>query len=88
MSASAAWRDFRLYSVGGGLLLLAIAAFGFAVSRSLADPMRRAARVIDTINAGDISVEAPPPLAPRSEIGRVSNALRTFLDTLADQRRL
>ena len=87
-AAAAARRDFWLFLVGGGALVLLTGLFGFAVARSIASPVRRSAAVIDAVNAGRIDVEAPAPLPARSEIGRVSNALRIFIDTLAEQRRL
>ena len=87
-AANAAWWGFLVHLVGGGLLLTITALFGFVAARSIAAPMRRAASVIDAINSGDTEVVAPPSLSPRSEIGRVSNALRVFIDTLAEQRRL
>jgi methyl-accepting chemotaxis protein len=87
-AAATAHLHFVAYTAGGVTVLLFAAGFGFFAARSIAQPMRRAARVIDAINAGETGVEAPAPLSPRSEIGRVSNALRVFLDTLAEQRRL
>jgi methyl-accepting chemotaxis protein len=87
-AAATARMHFFVQLFGGGIVVAVTALFGLLVARSIARPMRRAAAVIDAINAGELGVEAPAPLPARSEIGRVSNALRNFLDTLAEQRRL
>ncbi|TBW38777.1 HAMP domain-containing protein [Siculibacillus lacustris] len=86
--AAAARRLLVFYAAAGAILLAAVALFGFLVARSIAGPMRRAAGVIDAINAGVDDVAPPPRLPARSEIGRVSNAIRQFIDTLAERRRL
>ena len=77
---------FALYAAGGSTVLVLAALFGLSAVRSIVRPMHRAAAVIDAINAGDTSVEAPAALPARSEIGRVSNALRAFIDVLDRQR--
>jgi methyl-accepting chemotaxis protein len=87
-TAERAAHEFWIYAAGGGAILLFAAIFAYLVARSIAAPMRRAAAVIDAVNAGSTDVEPPAPLPARSEIGRVSNALSHFVDTLAEQRRL
>ena len=87
-AAARAARDFWIYLVGGGSIVLFATLFGYLVARSIAAPMHRAAAVIDAVNAGATDIVPPAPMAARSEIGRVSNALRHFVDTLAEQRRL
>jgi len=87
-AAAQAAHEFRLYAAGGGAIVLFAGFFAYWIARSITAPMRRAAAVIDAVNAGSTEVEPPAPMPARSEIGRVSNALRHFVDTLAEQRRL
>jgi methyl-accepting chemotaxis protein len=87
-TAATARAAFRSFAAFGGLAILMIGGLGFAVARSIARPIARTAAVIDAVAAGREDVEPPPPLPERSEIGRVSNSMSTFLRVLAERRRL
>jgi methyl-accepting chemotaxis protein len=87
-TAAGARSAFRWIAVLGGLALSVVGSIGVAVARSIARPIARTAAVIDAVAAGATDVAAPPQMPARSEIGRVSNAMATFLGVLAERRRL
>ncbi|MER2606480.1 MAG: nitrate- and nitrite sensing domain-containing protein [Siculibacillus sp.] len=85
-TAVAARFNFALIAISGAATLLIVGVIGLSVARSIAAPIRRTVRVIDAVAAGEVAVAAPPEMSARSEIGRVSNAMRGFLDALAERR--
>ncbi len=86
--ASASRQQFLVFAAIGLISLITAAGIGLLVARSITRPIGRVTGIIDMIAAGDTSATAPAPLPARSEIGRVSNAMRQFLDALAESRRL
>ncbi|MCA1998907.1 MAG: nitrate- and nitrite sensing domain-containing protein [Hyphomicrobiales bacterium] len=49
------------------------------IGASLSGPIRRAADALDRAMRGDPTVEAPPLMSERSEIGKISNAVGRFI---------
>lgn len=60
-----------------GTLLLTLAIMILA-GRSLSKPIRRAAEALEAGLRGDTSIEAPPEMSAKSEVGRISNAVGRF----------
>jgi methyl-accepting chemotaxis protein len=87
-AAASAQHQYRLFATVGILSLIAAAGIGFWVARSIVVPIGRVARTIDSMARGEIAVTAPAEMSTRSEIGRVSNAMRGFLEIMAERRRL
>ncbi len=87
-ASETARRHFLSFLGLGVACLLVAAGIGLMVSRSITRPVGRVAAIIDAIARGDASVTAPATLPERSEIGRVSNAMRGFLEALAERRAL
>ena len=87
-AAETARLHFLVFSIAGVAIVVLVGGLGLAVSRSIAQPVRLTARVIDAIARGDATVTAPPAMSTRSEIGRVSNAMAAFIEVLGERRRL
>jgi len=85
-ASAAAERQFLLFLGVGVACLMLAGGIGLAVSRSITGPIGRVAAIIDAIARDDAGVSPPAHLPERSEIGRVSNAMRGFLDALAERR--
>jgi methyl-accepting chemotaxis protein len=69
-----------------GMILLAVG-FVYFVGTSISRPISRSARTIDAIARGDDHIECPQAMPKRSEIGRISNALKTFVDLLQERKK-
>ena len=78
---------FILYAALGLGVIVAAAGVGLAVSHSVVRPIARVARIIDAIARNESAVAPPPEMPARSEIGRVSNAMRGFLEALEERHR-
>ncbi|MGL5447658.1 MAG: methyl-accepting chemotaxis protein [Rhabdaerophilum sp.] len=59
-------------------VLLATFIFMFCCGRALAGPITRAARALEAGLNGRTDVKVPPPMSPKTEIGRISNAVGRF----------
>ncbi len=81
-------RDFVFFAIVGIAAILVAGGLGLAVAHSIAGPIGRIARIIDAVAEGETGIEPPTPLPARSEIGRVSNAMRAFVEAVDERRRL
>ncbi|MBN8534166.1 MAG: nitrate- and nitrite sensing domain-containing protein [Rhizobiales bacterium] len=75
------------FGVEIGTLLLTLVIMLLA-GRALVKPIRRAAEALEAGLRGDTSVEPPPEMSAKSEIGRISNAVGQFFAMQSDRETL
>jgi methyl-accepting chemotaxis protein len=59
----------------------------YVIGVSISRPISVSAKTIDAIARGDENIDVPKAMPKRSEIGRISNALKTFVDLLQDRKK-
>jgi methyl-accepting chemotaxis protein len=59
----------------------------YLIGVSISRPISLSAKTIDAIARGDENIDVPKAMPKRSEIGRISNALKTFVDLLQDRKK-
>ncbi|MBL8572544.1 MAG: nitrate- and nitrite sensing domain-containing protein [Hyphomicrobiaceae bacterium] len=86
--ASTSRTEFWLTLVSELAIVLIVLLLVVVVTRSMARPLARAANAIARIASGDTSVEVPPKLDDRSEVGQISNATGVFLAAVIERQHL
>jgi methyl-accepting chemotaxis protein len=78
-------RIMIIYEIG---LMIGVALLAWIIARSLSRPLQQAARELDAITGGDLSIGERPRMPRRSEIGRILNAVSAFAHVMREQEQL